>query len=127
MHYGAAFEDISVTLKRLVEQTRNSERTPLMSVLIEGAAFTGKTALAASSAVNSGFPFVRKICADEMVSFMKKNNDILQHLCYSVAVLRMSYWFVNIKHRATCAALSTAYTVYRLYMLHVQHPIVLVT
>jgi DNA helicase TIP49 (TBP-interacting protein) len=39
-----------------------------MSVLIEGAAFTGKTALAASSAVNSGFPFVRKICADEMVS-----------------------------------------------------------
>jgi DNA helicase TIP49 (TBP-interacting protein) len=79
VHYGAAFEDISVTLKRLVEQTRNSERTPLMSVLIEGAAFTGKTALAASSAVNSGFPFVRKICADEMVS-LHNYHHILQYL-----------------------------------------------
>ncbi|KAG5179613.1 P-loop containing nucleoside triphosphate hydrolase protein [Tribonema minus] len=69
VHYGPAFEDISSTLRRLVEQTRTSERTPLMSVLLEGSAFTGKTAVAASTAVDSGFPFVRKISADEMIGF----------------------------------------------------------
>jgi AAA+ superfamily predicted ATPase len=68
VHYGPAFEDISTTLKRLVEQTRTSERTPIMSVLLEGSAFTGKTAVAANVAVESQFPFVRKISADEMVS-----------------------------------------------------------
>jgi DNA helicase TIP49 (TBP-interacting protein) len=56
-----------------------------MSVLIEGAAFTGKTALAASSAVNSGFPFVRKICADEMVSF-----TITTIICHTALVTMLT-------------------------------------
>lgn len=30
--YGGEFEDVRVTLERLVEQTRMSERTPIMSV-----------------------------------------------------------------------------------------------
>lgn len=37
--YGAEFDDVSVTLGRLVDQTRVSERTPIMSVRrTEGAA-----------------------------------------------------------------------------------------
>lgn len=69
VNYGETFEQLTLTLKRLVEQTRNSARTPLMSVLLEGPAFTGKTALAASTAVASGFPFVRKISGDDMIGF----------------------------------------------------------
>lgn len=67
VHHGPAFTDLCTTLRRLVEQTRSSERTPLMSVLLEGSPFTGKTALAASTAVESGFPFIRKLSADEMI------------------------------------------------------------
>lgn len=65
--YGPEFDDVVTTLGRLVEQTRVSERTPIMSVLLTGDAFTGKTALMAKIAVASGFPFIRKISADELI------------------------------------------------------------
>merc|ERR1712078_434888 len=44
-------------------------RTPLMTVLLEGRAHTGKTALAAKTAVTSEFPFVRLLSADSMIGF----------------------------------------------------------
>eukprot|EP00903_Cladosiphon_okamuranus_P006984 g6797.t1 len=65
--YSQEFEDVRTTLGRLVEQTRLSERTPIMSVLLQGEAFSGKTALMAHTAVTSGFPFIRKIAADELI------------------------------------------------------------
>ena len=40
-------------------QVRTGENTPLISVLLEGPAGSGKTALAASVAIESGFPFVK--------------------------------------------------------------------
>ncbi|KAF3853919.1 hypothetical protein F7725_014607 [Dissostichus mawsoni] len=46
----------------LVQQTKNSERTPLVSVLLEGPPNSGKTALAAKIAEESQFPFI-KICS----------------------------------------------------------------
>lgn len=36
-------------------------------VLLQGEAFSGKTALMAHAAVTSGFPFIRKIAADELI------------------------------------------------------------
>ena len=48
----------------LVNQTRVSERTPLVTVLLEGPPGCGKTALAAQIAKNSDFPFL-KICTPE--------------------------------------------------------------
>lgn len=36
-------------------------------VLLQGEAFSGKTALMAHTAVTSGFPFIRKIAADELI------------------------------------------------------------
>ncbi len=48
---------------------RGSTRTPILSVLLEGAASTGKTAIGASLGVESEFPFVRVISADAMVGF----------------------------------------------------------
>lgn len=38
-------------------------------VLLEGEAFSGKTALMAHTSVKSDFPFIRKISADEMIGY----------------------------------------------------------
>jgi len=45
----------------LIQQLRASSRTSLLSVVFEGAAGAGKTALAAHMALTSTFPFVRLI------------------------------------------------------------------
>ncbi|XP_041431356.1 vesicle-fusing ATPase isoform X1 [Xenopus laevis] len=53
----------------LVQQTKNSDRTPLVSVLLEGLPHSGKTALAAKISEESNFPFI-KICSPEkMIGF----------------------------------------------------------
>jgi len=44
-----------------------SERTPLLTMLLEGKNMTGKTALAAHLAVQSSFPFVRFLSADSLI------------------------------------------------------------
>ena len=48
----------------LVQQTRTSDRTPLITVLLEGPPNSGKTALATQIAMNSEFPFM-KMCSPE--------------------------------------------------------------
>ncbi|XP_059388160.1 vesicle-fusing ATPase-like [Carassius carassius] len=50
----------------LVQQTKNSERTPLVTVLSEG---NGKTALAAKIAEDSQFPFIKICSPDKMIGF----------------------------------------------------------
>jgi len=65
--YGAAFDEIYSTMQRLFKQTRTSERTPLLSVMLEGAVSSGKTALAAKLAAESDFPFIRMISPTTMI------------------------------------------------------------
>jgi len=65
--YGPQFRDLKRSLDRLVDQVRTSSRTPLMTVLLEGRGATGKTALAASTAVSAEFPFVRLLSADALI------------------------------------------------------------
>jgi vesicle-fusing ATPase len=67
IHYGKAFTDLFTSLQRMVKQVRESEKTPLLSVLLEGARATGKSALAARICVDSGFPLVRVISPDSMI------------------------------------------------------------
>ena len=55
--------------KLFVEQVRSSARTPLVSVLLHGPPGSGKTALGASIAQESGFPFIKLISPDNMVGF----------------------------------------------------------
>lgn len=68
-NYGASFDYTWETLTRLCHQVKNSTRTPLMSVLLEGGRATGKTAVAAKIAMDSDFPFVRIISADSMIGY----------------------------------------------------------
>lgn len=55
--------------KLFVEQVRTSQRTPLVSVLLYGPPGSGKTALAATIALASEFPFIKLISAENMVGF----------------------------------------------------------
>lgn len=50
-----------------VDQVRQSSRTPLVSVLLNGPAGSGKTALAATIAMQSDFPFIKLISPETMV------------------------------------------------------------
>merc|ERR1711966_584744 len=67
--YGESFDLLMGNMGRLIEQVRTSEKTPLMSVLLQGPAASGKTAVAAKVAVESGFPFVRLISADDLIGY----------------------------------------------------------
>ncbi|KAL7520558.1 hypothetical protein ACHAWX_005275 [Stephanocyclus meneghinianus] len=67
--YGESFDLLMGNMHRLVEQVRTSAKTPLMSVLLQGPVSSGKTAVAAKVAVESGFPFVRIISADDMIGY----------------------------------------------------------
>ena len=67
--YGESFDLLMGNMERLIEQVRTSEKTPLMSVLLQGPVASGKTAVAAKVAVESGFPFVRMISADDMIGY----------------------------------------------------------
>ncbi|XP_063090042.1 vesicle-fusing ATPase-like [Cavia porcellus] len=53
----------------LVQQTKNSDRTPLVSVLLEGPPHSGKTALAAKSAEESNLRFIKICSPNKMIGF----------------------------------------------------------
>ena len=48
---------------------RTSETTSLLTCLLEGPSGAGKTALAATLGLESGFPFVKVITSDNMVGY----------------------------------------------------------
>ena len=52
-----------------VEQVRTSSRTPLVSVLLHGPPGSGKTALAATIAQASQYPFMKLVSPESMVGF----------------------------------------------------------
>jgi vesicle-fusing ATPase len=80
--YGDGFDMLMGTMERLVEQVRVSERTPLMSVLLQGPPSSGKTAVAAKQCVDSGFPFVRMISADEMIGHSESSKSQSIHKAF---------------------------------------------
>lgn len=68
---GEAFDKNLKTAKTLVEQVKKSDRTPLMTCLFEGPSSTGKTALAASIAIESGFPFIKIVSAENLIGLQE--------------------------------------------------------
>jgi vesicle-fusing ATPase len=68
--YGDSFAHLSDTLKALVRQVATTDRTPaLLSVLLEGPAGSGKSALAATAALHSGFPFAKVVSPEHLVGY----------------------------------------------------------
>jgi vesicle-fusing ATPase len=67
--YGEKFTSMVSTGRLFVEQVASSDKTPLMGVLLEGDRETGKTALAALLAKESGYPFIKMITADMLLGY----------------------------------------------------------
>ncbi|KAI9464300.1 AAA-domain-containing protein [Russula earlei] len=69
IHYDAVVDELLRSGQLFVEQVRTSTRTPLVSLLLHGPPSTGKTALAATIAQASEFPFIKLITPDNMIGF----------------------------------------------------------
>ncbi|XP_041671178.1 vesicle-fusing ATPase-like [Cheilinus undulatus] len=67
IRWGDAVSEVMQDGELLVQQTKNSDRTPLVSVLLEGPPNSGKTALAAKISEDSQFPFIKICSPDKMI------------------------------------------------------------
>jgi len=67
--YGPKVEKVLQNGHMFVQQVKNSKRTPLVSVLLEGPQGSGKTALAAKLATESGYPYVKLLCPESLVGY----------------------------------------------------------
>ena len=65
--YGSKYEKLVSTVQSLIEQVRVSEKTPMLTCLLEGGAGSGKTALAAALAIKSQFPFTKLLTSDGFI------------------------------------------------------------
>jgi vesicle-fusing ATPase len=66
---GGAFDHLLVFLRTLVHQVEHSEKAPLLSCILEGPSGSGKSAIAATVALESGFPFVKVVSTESMVGY----------------------------------------------------------
>lgn len=69
IHYDPVIDDILRSGQLFVDQVRSSTRTPLVSLLLHGPPGSGKSALAATIAQSSDYPFMKLVSPDDMVGF----------------------------------------------------------
>ena len=70
--YGERFSELYKNGINFMNEIRNSKNTPLLSILLEGKNGSGKTALAAKLALESGFPFVKMISPENFVGYSEQ-------------------------------------------------------
>ena len=66
-HFSAGFEATIHQCRDLIKEIRESEKTQLLTLLLDGEQGSGKTALAAQLALDSGFPFVKFLSASDLI------------------------------------------------------------
>lgn len=80
IEYSPEFTHLRDAAMTLVRQVQQSDSTPILSVLLEGSNGTGKTALAAHIAQQSGFPYTKLISPENLVGYSEynKSNKIIK-------------------------------------------------
>ncbi|KAI9827139.1 MAG: hypothetical protein M1819_007030 [Sarea resinae] len=78
IHFSPYIENILDEGRLFTKQVRQLDSTPLLSVLLHGPPGSGKTALAAKIAIDSGFPFIKLVSPEDMVGFNEMMK--IQHL-----------------------------------------------
>ncbi|PVH97202.1 AAA-domain-containing protein [Periconia macrospinosa] len=68
MHFSPFINNILEDARLYINQVRKGS-TPVLSVALHGPPGSGKTALAAKMAIDSGFPFIKLISPEDMVGF----------------------------------------------------------
>lgn len=69
IHFDGVVDELLRSGQLFVEQVRTSTRTPLVSILLHGPPGSGKTALGATIAQQSQYPFIKLISPESMVGF----------------------------------------------------------
>ncbi|OAL01382.1 AAA-domain-containing protein [Phaeosphaeriaceae sp. SRC1lsM3a] len=69
IHFSPFIKDILDEGRLYTNQVRKPDSTPILSVALHGPPGSGKTALAAQMAIDSGFPFIKLISPEDMVGF----------------------------------------------------------
>jgi len=69
INYGPSVNKLMTTCETFVAQVRNSDRTPLVSVLLEGPSASGKTALAVRLAKGSKYPYIKLVSPELLVGY----------------------------------------------------------
>lgn len=72
INYGASFDKLVNTCRSFIKQIKNSNRTNMLSILLNGSIGSGKTTLAAFLAQESGFSYVKILSADKMIGFSEQ-------------------------------------------------------
>lgn len=67
--YGASVSTLLRQGSLFSSQVKSSNRTPLVSILLEGPVGSGKTALAAKMAKESDFPYMRLLSPETLVGY----------------------------------------------------------
>ncbi|KAF8622185.1 hypothetical protein AX15_007297 [Amanita polypyramis BW_CC] len=83
IHFDPTIDEILKSGQLLVDQVRSSTRTTLVSVLLHGFPGTGKTALAATIASASQFPFIKLVSPDNMVGFSEQQKVATIHKIFN--------------------------------------------
>jgi vesicle-fusing ATPase len=67
--FGPEFQKLLTSCERFINQVRISDRTPLLSILLEGRSGSGITAFAAYLGMISQFPYSKIISPEELVGY----------------------------------------------------------
>lgn len=83
IHYAPHVEGILRDGQLFVEQVKTSARTPLVTVLLHGPPGSGKTALAASIAQASQYPFIKLVSPESMVGMSEASKIAAIHKVFA--------------------------------------------